>query len=144
MEPLERLTRRQLEALQWIQFKETPARGVSLRQLAADLGVTPPSALGHLTPLEELGLVARHRGKTRLTSRGRATLIEYQRHHRIAEGMFSRLGISPEASCAAAKEVDLSLSHRTVEEMCRAEGHPTTCPHGDPIPPCRSTKDRGG
>jgi DtxR family transcriptional regulator, Mn-dependent transcriptional regulator len=140
MEPLARLTRRQVEALQTIGPRETPLRGVSLKVIAASLKMRPPSALAHLTPLERLGLVERHRGKSRLTTRGRATLLEYQRHHRVAETLFSQLGLSPEATCAAAREVDLSLSHKTVERVCAAEGHPSVCPHGEPITPCSERK----
>jgi DtxR family Mn-dependent transcriptional regulator len=140
METLERLTRRQVDALLAIGPRETPQHGVSLKLIAASLKVRPPSALAHLTPLEELGLVERHRGKSRLTARGRATLLEYQRHHRVAETLFSQLGLSPDATCAAAREVDLSISHRTVEKVCAAEGHPSFCPHGEPIIPCSPRK----
>lgn len=142
METLERLTRRQIDVLRAIGPRETPERGVSLKVIASTLKVRPPSALGHLTPLEELGLVRRHRGKSRLTDRGRSTLVEYARHHRVAETLFGRLGLSPEATCAAAREVDLSLSHKTVERICAAEGHPSVCPHGEPITAC-SARDEG-
>ncbi|HXQ94548.1 MAG TPA: metal-dependent transcriptional regulator [Thermoplasmata archaeon] len=142
METLQKLTRRQLEALQAILAKETPDRGVPLKIIASSLGLSPPSALGHLTPLEQLGLVARYRGKSRLTTKGRGTLLEYQRHHRVAETLFGSLGLPPAATCAAAREIDLAISHRTVEEVCRAQQHPAACPHGDPIGPCR-TSNRG-
>jgi len=137
MEMLQRLTRRQLDTLQVVLASETAERGVALNSIASALKVTPPSALDRLTQLEQFDLVTRHRGKTRLTARGRSTLLEYQRHHRIAEGMFSRLGLSPEETCKAAREVDLAISHRTMERLCGAEGHPAQCPHGEPIPPCR-------
>jgi DtxR family Mn-dependent transcriptional regulator len=142
VETLLKLTRRQVETLEAVNARETTDRGVPLNVLAIDLKISPPSALGHLTQLEKLGLVARHRGKTRLSSQGVETLVEYRRHHRIAEGLFSHLGLSPAAVCAAAKEVDLALSHETIERVCDAEGHPSVCPHGDPIPPCPTR--RGG
>jgi DtxR family transcriptional regulator, Mn-dependent transcriptional regulator len=144
METLERLTRRQVDTLRAIAPRETAQRGVSLKAIAATLKVRPPSALGHVTPLEDLGLVERYRGKTRLTTRGRATLLEYERHHRVAETLFSQLGLSPEATCAAAREVDLSISHRTVEKVCAAEGHPTVCPHGEPIAACSRPEEQPG
>lgn len=140
METLERLTRRQVDVLRAIGPRETPERGVSLKSIAALLKVRPPSALEHVTPLEQLGLVERHRGKSRLTTRGRATLLEYERHHRVAETLFGHLGLSPEATCEAAREVDLSISHKTVEKVCAAEGHPTICPHGEPIGACSTRK----
>jgi DtxR family Mn-dependent transcriptional regulator len=144
METLGRLTRRQVDALRAIGPRETAEHGVPLKELAASLKVRPPSALAYVTPLEALGLIERHRGKSRLTARGRATLLEYQRHHRVAETLFSQLGLSPDATCAAAREVDLSISHRTVERVCAAEGHPAVCPHGEPITPCSTRADAGG
>jgi DtxR family Mn-dependent transcriptional regulator len=143
MELLERLTRRQVDAMRVILTHETPAKGVALTRVAAGLRVSPPSALGHLTQLENLELVARYRGKSRLTPKGRTLLVEYQRHHRIAESLFRGLGLSPEEVCRAAREVDLALSHRMVERVCHAEGHPATCPHGEPIPPCSGQRSGG-
>ncbi len=136
METLQRLTRRQVDALGAVRRCETPGRGASLTSGARRRGVRPPSALDHLTQLEKLRLVHRHRGKSRITPRGQATLLEYQRHHRIAEGMFGRLGLSPDDTCRAAREIDLALSHRTIERLCVAEGHPGSCPHGAPIEEC--------
>ena len=144
METLERLTRRQVDALRAIGPRETEQTGVSLKLIAASMKVRPPSALGHLTPLEAMGLVERYRGKSRLTARGRATLLEYERHHRVAETMFSHLGLSADATCLAAREVDLSISHKTVEQVCAAEGHPAVCPHGEPITPCAPRKPGRG
>jgi Mn-dependent DtxR family transcriptional regulator len=138
METLQKLTRRQLEALQAILAHESSERGASLKLIAKSLGLSAPAALGHVTPLEELGLVVRHRGKTRMTGRGRETLVEYQRHHRLAETLFGHLGLGPSETCAAAREIDLAISHRTVEEVCRAQQHPAACPHGEPIGPCHS------
>lgn len=142
METLGRLTRRQVDALRSIGTAETPLRGVSLKVVAASLKVQPPSALGHLTPLEEMGLVVRYRGKSRLTPKGRTTLIEYQRHHRVAETLFGNLGLGAAETCAAAREIDLAISHRTIEEICRAQHHPVACPHGEPIAPCHAPDQR--
>jgi DtxR family transcriptional regulator, Mn-dependent transcriptional regulator len=144
VETLRRLTRRQLEALASIQSHETPMRGASLKSIAASLRMSAPSALGHVTPLEELGLVARYRGKSRLTPKGRGTLLEYRRHHRLAESLFTNLGLNSSEICRAAQEVDLALSHSTLEKICAGEGHPPVCPHGQPIDPCTSRTRRGG
>ncbi len=144
METLQRLTRRQIEALQVIRATETPTRGASLKQIASSLKLSAPSALGHLTPLERLNLIERYRGKSRVTLKGERTLEEYRRHHRVAETLFGRLGLPPEESCSAAREIDLAISHRTVEEVCRAQKHPTACPHGAPIAPCRDAPSLRG
>jgi Mn-dependent DtxR family transcriptional regulator len=140
VEILQQLTHRQVAALRIIGSRQREERGASLKEIAAGLRVRPPSALAHLGPLEELGLISRFRGKSRLTRRGENCLEEYQRHHRVAESLFSRAGLSADATCRAAREVDLALSHRTVESICAAEGHPSVCPHGARISPC-STED---
>lgn len=136
MEPLGRLTRRQLDALRAILSGEAEGRGASLNDIAARLKVRPPSALAHLGPLEKLGLIERRRGKSRATERGRACVAEYVRHHRVAESLFARAGLPARETHQAALEVDLALSHRTVQEICEAGGHPKVCPHGEPISPC--------
>jgi len=141
METLQQLTHRQVEALGVISARQTDRQGASLKDIASGLRVRPPSALAHLGPLEELGLITRFRGKSRLTNRGYSCLEEYRRHHRVAESLFSRAGLSAEATCRAAHEVDLALSHRTVERICAAEGHPSFCPHGAPISPCSTDKE---
>lgn len=144
MEVLEGLERRQVETLLVVRRGQSDARGASLNFVASALGIRPPSALGRLTTLERLNLVARYRGKTRLTARGEACLSEYRRHHRVAESLFQRLGLSAEATHAAALEVDLAFSHRTINRLCEAEGHPTECPHGEPIAPCSARSKVGG
>ncbi len=136
MELLQRLSRRQVDSLQAVRRLESPSRGAALGEVADLLKVRAPSALEHLSALEGLGLVVRHRGKTRLTPRGDACLAEYHRHHRVAERLFAGIGFPPQETCRAAREIDLALDHETVERLCHGEGHPATCPHGDPIPPC--------
>ena len=145
METLQQLTHRQVEALRVIASRQNEARGASLKEIASALHVRPPSALAHLGPLEELGLISRFRGKSRLTDRGSRTLQEYQRHHRVAETLFGNLGLGPRATCAAAHEIDLAISHRTVDAICRAQQHPSECPHGAPILPCHhATSSKAG
>jgi DtxR family transcriptional regulator, Mn-dependent transcriptional regulator len=136
MEVLERLGRRQIETLLVVRRGQSADRGASLNYVAHALGISAPSALDRLTALEQLHLVTRHRGKSRVSARGEACLSEYRRHHRVAENLFQRLGLSAAATHAAALEVDLALSHRTIDQLCEAEGHPTECPHGEPIEPC--------
>ncbi len=136
MELLAQLSRRQLDTLIAVRRGEEGHRGAPLGVIARDLHVTAPSALDHLTALEQLGLVVRYRGKSRLTSAGESCLAEYRRHHRVAETLFGNLGLAPDRTCAAAREIDLALSHRTIDAICRAENHPDECPHGEPIEDC--------
>jgi DtxR family Mn-dependent transcriptional regulator len=136
------MPRRQVDALQAVAQEESSEKGAALKSIARSLRVRPPTALPHVVALETLGLIVRRSGKSRLTPTGRRCLVEYQRHHRVAETLFADAGFSAEASCKAAREVDLAISHRTVESVCRVESHPRVCPHGEPIPPCDSTSER--
>lgn len=138
MEVLQRLTRKQLEVLGRVATLAGPGPGVPLNRLARSLGVSSPTALAHLSALERRGLVRRVRGKTDLSPRGRSTLGEYVRHHRVAEALFARAGLTAPQTCRAAREIDLALGHSTVDLLCRAAGHPVECPHGEPILPCVS------
>jgi DtxR family Mn-dependent transcriptional regulator len=140
VEALQQLTRRQLVALQALGRLRARGTEIPLNDVAHALGIRPPSALPHLKALERLGLVERRAGKSRVTPRGAACLVEYQRHHRVAERLFAHLQLPAQAACRAAQEIDLALSHRTVEALCEAEGHPAVCPHGEPIGPCRGDR----
>ena len=144
MEPLQRLTRRQLDVLETVSRLPAGARGVALNELARSLRLRSPSTLPHLRALQSLDLVERTAGKTRITSAGERCLDEYRRHHRVVERMFASLDLPLEDACRAAREIDLALSHRTVEKLCAAEGHPSRCPHGEPIPPCGGDGGAGG
>lgn len=138
MEPLQRLTRRQLDVLERVRRVAGGPHGVALNALARSLGVAPPSALEHLRALESLGLVRRKSGKTWLTPRGDACLVEYRRHHRVAESLFGGAGLDARSACSAAREIDLALTHRTVDRLWVAQGRPSRCPHGEPIVPTKA------
>lgn len=142
MEVLHRLTRKQLTVLEKISIYRETDNGVSLKMLAASLRIQPPSALFHVRALQNEGLVGRRAGKTWITKKGVNCISEYRRHHRIAELMFTKLSFAPEDACRAALEIDLALTHATVEKVCSAEGHPSSCPHGEPIGPCRNSSDK--
>lgn len=137
MEDLQKLTKKQLTTLQVINDNSDSTKGVSLKKIASELNIKPPSALELVRALEALDLVERTSGKTRLSESGMKCLEEYNRHHRIAEILFSHF-LSPEECHKAANEIDLSISHEVIDMICAAEGHPRTCPHGNPITTCES------
>ena len=137
------LSRRQVDALRGVQRNETTERGAPLKSIATYLRVQPPTALDHLTVLEHLGLIERYRGKSRLTPRGRECLIDYLRHHRVAESLFQRAGLDAQETCRAAREIDLALSHKIVERIYEAQGSPAECPHGGAIPSPSSRRSVG-
>lgn len=142
MEVLQRLTRKQVTVLEKISHYQGSDSGVPLKTLAESMKIRPPSALIHVRVLQNEGLVGRRAGKTWITRKGVSCISEYRRHHRIAEMMFTNLSFAPEDACRAALEIDLALTHATVEKVCGAEGHPSACPHGEPIAPCSKSSGR--
>ncbi len=140
MEILQKLTRKQLTTLQIIDKNSSSTNGVSLKDIASELGVKPPSALELVRVLEDFNLVERTSRKRKLSESGRKCIEEYNRHHRVTEVLFAKL-LDSDSSHKAAREVDMWISHETVDKLCAAEGHPKECPHGHPIMPCDHEED---
>jgi DtxR family Mn-dependent transcriptional regulator len=109
---------------------------VTTTALAERLNVTPGSVSGMLRKLDAAGLVAHepYHG-VRLTSAGRRIALEVIRHHRLIELFLAEVLDMPWDRVHAEAEV---LEHVISEELegliAEKLGHPTTDPHGDPIP----------
>ncbi len=89
-----------------------------------------------LRKLVSLGLVEheRYRG-ARLTEQGRRVALEVIRHHRLLElYLVESLGMSWDEVHAEAEVLEHALSEELEELISSKLGHPTTDPHGDPIP----------
>jgi len=109
---------------------------VSTNALAERLGLTPASVSAMLNKLERLGLVihARYRG-ARLTPDGRRVALEVIRHHRLIESFLARaLGMPWDRVHAEAEVLEHVISAELARLIDERLGHPTTDPHGDPIP----------
>ena len=82
------------------------------------------------------GLVAREAGGLRLTEEGVRAGADVVRRHRLAERLMSDvLGIPPDAGDYIAGEMEHIVSPELTTSICTLLGHPTECPHGNPIPP---------
>jgi DtxR family Mn-dependent transcriptional regulator len=109
---------------------------VTTTALADRLNVTPGSVSGMLKKLDAAGLVAHepYKGVT-LTKQGRRVALEVIRHHRLIEQFLAEVLDMPWDQVHAEAEV---LEHVLSEELesliAEKLGHPTTDPHGDPIP----------
>ena len=107
--------------------------------LARWLGVSAASVTSMVKKLAEQGLVA-HRPYqgVALTGRGEKVALETLRHHRLLETYLSeRLGMPWDQLHAEADRLEHALSEELEERLAADLGHPTTDPHGAPIP----TKD---
>ena len=115
---------------------ERSGAAAATSDIAAELGVAPASVSGMLQRLARLGLVRveRYRG-ARLAPPGRRIALQLIRRHRIIESFLATtLGYSWDDVHAEAERLEHAASTELVERMAASLGHPTTDPHGAPIP----------
>jgi len=108
--------------------------GTSL--LAERLGVTPASVTGMIKKLAEMKLVVYepYQG-VKLTKAGQKIALEVLRHHRLVEQFLAEaLGVPWDRVHEEAHKIEHVLSEDLEERMDAMLGHPTTDPHGSPIP----------
>jgi DtxR family transcriptional regulator, Mn-dependent transcriptional regulator len=104
--------------------------------IAAWLEVAPAAATNMVKKLAQRGLVdhSPYHGAT-LTEAGQQAALEILRHHRLLERfLHEQLGVPWEKIHAEADRLEHALSEEIEERIDAALGHPTTDPHGTPIP----------
>ena len=80
-----------------------------------------------------------------LTPSGLGEAERAVRRHRLAERLLHDvIAIHDRQVDQAACEFEHSLHHGIDEHICTLLGHPTTCPHGRPIPPGRCCREHKG
>jgi DtxR family transcriptional regulator, Mn-dependent transcriptional regulator len=115
---------------------ETEGGLAGTNEIAAALGIAPPSASGMVRRLAEQGLIdhERYRG-ARLTPAGRRIALRTIRRHRLIESyLTTALGYAWDCVHDEAERLEHAASDELVERMASAIGEPTTDPHGAPIP----------
>lgn len=108
----------------------------STSEIADRLEVSAASASGMLKKLAGLNLVTHepYRG-VRLTDAGRRIALEVIRHHRLIElYLHEALGVPWDEVHAEADRIEHVLSEALEARIDAVLGHPTTDPHGAPIP----------
>jgi DtxR family Mn-dependent transcriptional regulator len=109
---------------------------VTNARLVDQLSVRPASVTGMLQKLAQLDLVAYtpYEGVT-LTATGERLALDVLRHHRLLElFLVEALGYSWDEVHAEAEVLEHVLSETLEARIAARLGHPTTDPHGDPIP----------
>ncbi|HEY5595983.1 MAG TPA: metal-dependent transcriptional regulator, partial [Candidatus Bipolaricaulota bacterium] len=109
---------------------------VSTTALAEQLGVSPASVTGMVKKLAEMKLVGHepYQGVA-LTKAGSKIALEVIRHHRLVELYLAEaLGVPWDQVHEEAEKWEHVLSEELEERIDQALGHPTTDPHGAPIP----------
>lgn len=105
-------------------------------RLVERLEVSPPSVSEAIRSLEDDGLVeVVERKRISLTDSGREQAEKIVRRHRVAERILTDLLSLPwHEAHLEAHRLEHGLSDRVVDAALEVLGHPTTCPHGSPIP----------
>jgi DtxR family Mn-dependent transcriptional regulator len=104
-------------------------------RLAERLKVTPPTVTQTLQRLTRDGLVkVEPRRGIVLTPAGRQIAEEALRRQRLSERwLVEMLGLDWAEAHQAARAMGAAISPRIAERLDAMLGHPTTCPHGNPI-----------
>ncbi|MCX6368463.1 MAG: metal-dependent transcriptional regulator [Armatimonadetes bacterium] len=120
----------------------------AIHALQTPLATAAPSAVAERTrtsrafvtkmllTMEREGLVeyTAYKG-VRLTTLGERLARELSRHHRLLERFLTdTLGFSPEGAHDEAERLEHVISEEFEERLAIFLNHPTTCPHGSPIP----------
>ena len=124
----------------WVCGEEgKPARVDVLRVTGASgkLATVPeepaPRVLSRMATLQ---LVALRDGEAQLTPVGNQRARDVVRRHRLAERLFKDTFAVDEAEAhTQACRFEHIISPELDARICTFLGHPTTCPHGNPIPP---------
>ena len=109
---------------------------VPMGAVAKALEVTPGTATAMLKSLAQAGLADYEpRRGARLTEKGRQLAARMLRKHRIVElYLVEELGLDWSEVHVEAERMEHAVSEHVLEKMDARLGHPTTDPHGDPIP----------
>jgi len=116
-------------------------RLVSMGLVAGALGVTPGTATTMIKALAESGL-ARYEpyNGVRLSAAGETLAGRVLRRHRLVELFLVQvMGMSWAEVHEEAEHLEHAVSDRLIELIDDMLGHPTTDPHGDPIPTVEGT-----
>ncbi len=123
------------EYLEIIYALEEEGVPVIQARLAERLGHSAPSVSETVRRLRDEGWVDIDRRSVTFTNRGRARAESVVRRHRLAERLLTDvIGLPWEDAHREAGRWEHVISDAVEERLVDLLGHPTTCPHGNPIP----------
>lgn len=104
-------------------------------RLVERLGHSPQAVSEMVKRLVEDGYIARSGRDVALTEKGRTRAESVVRRHRLAERfLVDILGLPWDQAHIEAGRWEHVISDNVEERFVELLGHPTTCPHGNPIP----------
>src|SRR5688500_10652145 len=133
--------------LKQIYLEQQDSRGelVPMGRLATAMGVVPGTATSMIKALADSGLVDYEpRSGARLTRGGEQLALHVLRRHRLVELFLVKvLGLDWSEVHDEAEELEHAISDKVLERIDKLLGHPTTDPHGDPIPTAKGKVSEG-
>lgn len=110
--------------------------GITEKQIANRLKISPPTAYEYITKLAHEGFINKDGKNISFTLNGKKTARELVRMHRISEVFAYRfLEVPWEDTHASVMELEHVISGKRGEILFKNLGRPETCPHGNPTDP---------
>jgi DtxR family Mn-dependent transcriptional regulator len=122
-----------LQLIYNLEMEGEPAHGA---ELARKMGTSRANVSATIERMTKQGLAAgRGRGDVELTPEGRHQAEAALRRHRLAERyLVDSLGLDWITAHEEAHHFELAITPVVEAAILKQLGHPTTCPHGNPIP----------
>lgn len=131
------------DALKHLHTYEWQGNSATLESLRGALGLSAPAALRLVMDMEREGLVRSASDGCRLTPEGERLALAIIRAHRLWERYLVDEARMPLARVhAEAERREHDRSPAALEALDAALGHPSTDPHGDPIPTAAGELER--
>lgn len=120
----------------WSLVDESPTGEAAMTRIAGVVGVTTGTATSMVKKLAAAKLVRYERfGGVRLTAKGDKVAIDILRRHRLIETFLVRtLKLDWSVVHAEAERLEHAVSPAVIDAIDALLDHPSTDPHGDPIP----------
>jgi DtxR family Mn-dependent transcriptional regulator len=133
------------EYLEAIHELEEEGTTVIQARLAERVGHSAPSVSEMVRRLRSEGYVDVNGRQLGLTGKGRHLAESVVRKHRLAERLLTDvIGLPWEKAHVEACRWEHVISDEVEERLVEVLGHPTTCPHGNPIPGTVASEDELG
>ena len=130
------------EYLEAIHELEEEGTVVIQARLAERVGHSAPSVSEMVRRLKSEGYVEVAGRQLELTGKGRHLAESVVRKHRLAERLLTDvIGLAWDKAHVEACRWEHVISDEVEERLVEVLGHPTTCPHGNPIPGTVATED---
>ncbi len=133
------------EYLEAIHELEEEGTVVIQARLAERVGHSAPSVSEMVRRLKSEGYVEVAGRQLELTGKGRHLAESVVRKHRLAERLLTDvIGLAWDKAHVEACRWEHVISDEVEARLVEVLGHPTTCPHGNPIPGTVATEDELG